>query len=318
MPTFIFLSPAIAQVKTENNPVASKPKITFQRADGKIDVLVDGNPFTTVDCISFRKPILFPVYNSNQQAMTRGFPMKTDSVGEQHDHPHHKSVWFSHDIDDVDFWTEKHGQVEVSGVKMQPKLPAVSWVGDWIDMRDQRQVCQDQTTVKFFADQKTRTIDYQVEMSATGGDITFADSKEGSFAIRVHPHLRLDPAPKAGPQQVFGKIVNSEGQTGKKVWGKRARWVMYFGQIDGKAAAIAMFDHPKNLRHPTTWHARGYGLFAANPFGLHHFENKPAGEGTHRLRKGKKLKLRYRAIFFSNVPEESEIETRYSAFAVAK
>ena len=27
---------------------------------------------------------------------------------------------------------------------------------------------------------------------------------------------------------------------------------------------LAMLDHPKNVGFPTYWHARGYGLFAAN------------------------------------------------------
>jgi len=47
---------------------------------------------------------------------------------------------------------------------------------------------------------------------------------------------------------------------------KHADWCDYYGSIGGKTVGIAMFDHPSNPRHPTTWHVRDYGLFAANPF----------------------------------------------------
>ena len=194
----------------------------------------------------------------------------------------------------------------------------MSWTGDWIETKNDRRVCQDSTVVKFGADSGSRSLDYRVKVTASERDVEFADSKEGSFAVRVHPHLRIDAAPKSGIKEVFGAIENDQGLQGKSVWGKKAKWVMYSGKVEGKPAAIVIFDHPKNLRHPTTWHARGYGLFAANPFGLHHFQGKPAGEGKYRLKQGESLTLRYQAIFFNSVPSRAEIETRFEAFASSK
>ena len=42
---------------------------------------------------------------------------------------------------------------------------------------------------------------------------------------------------------------------------------MLTGRIGGTDLTLAILDHPKNPGYPTHWHARGYGLFAANPLG---------------------------------------------------
>jgi hypothetical protein len=130
------------------------------------------------------------------------------------------------------------------------------------------------------------------------------------MGIRSHPALNLKGKVAAG------KAVNSEGLTGAAIWGKPARWVDYFAPIDGKTAGIACFDHPSNLRHPTTWHARDYGLIAANPFGLHDFDKKnPKGTGDHLIKKGQTLTLKYRWVFHTGTTAEAKIEEQWKAWA---
>lgn len=150
---------------------------------------------------------------------------------------------------------------------------------------------------------------------ATNGDIQFDDTKEGLFAIRTHPDLRLTASPKHGVDQVYGTAINSEGVTGKDVWGKQAKWLLYNGTIDGTPMSIAMFDHPTNLRHPTTWHARDYGLVTANPFGLHHFLKQDKGAGAFRIKQGDNLFLRYHIEFFKGNVSPEEVERKYRLFA---
>ena len=76
-------------------------------------------------------------------------------------------------------------------------------------------------------------------------------------------------------------MVNSLGAEGEKaIWGKPADWVDYDGKVADEDVGIAVLDHPKSFRHPTTWHARGYGLFAANPFGLRDFTHDPNQDGS--------------------------------------
>ena len=73
---------------------------------------------------------------------------------------------------------------------------------------------------------------------------------------------------------------------------------------------MAIFDSPKSFRHPTTWHARAYGLFAANPFGLREFTHDFNKDGSWAIPEGKSTRFRYRVViheadFGSNRSESS-------------
>ena len=293
-------------------------KVELEREVGKVDVMLDGELFTTYDFKTYDKPILYPICSPGQVAMTRDWPMKKDSVGESHDHPHHKSMWISHEISGVDFWAEKGGCVKTTFLetefasKTDNVLRATS---DWVKKKDGTTLLTDQTTFWFGGDKASRWINCMVNYRATHGDFQFDDTKEGLFAIRTHPDLRLNAKPAAGVKEVFGTAINSEGDTGKEVWGKPAKWMLYFGPIDGKPVSIAMYDHPTNLRHPTTWHARDYGLIAANPFGLHHFLGKEKGAGAFKVKKGEALQLRYRIEFFKGIATAEMVEEKFQAFA---
>ena len=132
------------------------------------------------------------------------------------------------------------------------------------------------------------------------------ESKEGTFGIRVAKELDSPPA----------RMVNSQGAEGEKaIWGKRANWVNYDGKVDGEEVGIAVFDHPKSFRHPTTWHARGYGLFAANPFGLRDFTRDPNQDGSWTIPERKSLTFRYRVIIHHGDYKAANIAEAYQKYA---
>ena len=81
---------------------------------------------------------------------------------------------------------------------------------------------------------------------------------------------------------VTGKYVSSEGKEGDAVWSTRAKWTLLGGTIDGEPVTLAILDHPSNVGYPTHWHARGYGLFAANPLGDKQFNEPKAFDYTLR------------------------------------
>src|SRR5262249_54449101 len=135
----------------------------------------------------------------------------------------------------------------------------------WVDA-DGVTVLTDDRTMRIYNVKSGRMFDFEVTLHASNGDITFNDTKEGTMAIRIAETMRLKQ-PKNKPGE--GHIINSEGVKDGDTWGKHADWVDYYGPVGGKTVGFAMFDHPSNPRHPTTWHVRDYGLFAANPFGLH-------------------------------------------------
>ena len=291
---------------------ADSKGIKIQRKGEVCVVTLDGNAFTKLHLDGYQRPILYPVLGPNQTPMTRNYPMKPDVEGEAEDHPHHKSIWCGHGlINEISFWHEQ-GSIAVAQdkpmhIRVQPdgKSGSITFSCNYLGP-DEKLVCTDKSTISFHDLGDARAIDWDITLRASEGDLTFGDTKEGMMAIRTHPSLRIDKGATA---------VNSNGAEGGGIWGKKAAWVDYSAEVEGNHVGVAIFDHPENLRHPTTWHARAYGLVAANPFGLHHFQDQPLGTGEHHLAQGDELRFRYRFVFHSGDTEAGKIAERFAEFA---
>ena len=105
-------------------------------------------------------------------------------------------------------------------------------------------------------------------------------------------------------------LTNSNGETILEAWGKRAKWAAYSGPDEkGQAVVVAILDDPLSFRHPTHWHARDYGLLAANPFGIHDFEKmKDKTIGNLVLHKGDALLLNYTVIIHQGTLESAKLD----------
>ncbi len=274
--------------------VDAAPQLSVEikkQGDHCADVFAGADTFVTLDAEKYGKPILWPLMGPGQVRMTRQWPMET-VPGEAHDHPHHKGIWWAHGIvNGADFWVEKDN---IKNSKLTVESNTIRLENHW--QHDDQVILTEETQLLFNATPSARWIDFDIQLIATHGAVTLGDTKEGFWAIRTHPDLRLSAAPKEGVAEVFGQAVNSEGVKGKAIWGRAAAWVAYFGPIDGQQMYLLMIDHPENLRHPTTWHARDYGLVAANPFGLHEFLGQPPGAGKVELAPEQRLRLRYRLV----------------------
>jgi hypothetical protein len=149
---------------------------------------------------------------------------------------------------------------------------------------DGTRIAEEAQSYTFSGDEDARIVDCEFMIHAGEGIVEMGDTKEGTFAIRVAKALDSPP----------GHMVNSAGATGEKgIWGKRADWVDYYGNVAGEDVGIAVFDHPDNFRHPTYWHARAYGLMAANPFGIREFTHDRREDGSYSIPAGGSLVLRY-------------------------
>lgn len=307
--------------------VPAPAEVALTRRDDRIDVAVDNAAFTSYVHSGHRKPILFPVYGPGGVPMTRSWPMVDDVAGEAHDHPHHESIWFTHgQVNGVDFWTShpQAGKAErQAGHRVEHAELLRADGGDegvietsnrWVT-GDGTTVCTDTRRIVFDGDAAARTIDYRITIHADHGPVTFGDTKEGTMAVRVPTQLQLRDLD--GSSGAAGQCTNSAGQRNGDVWGKPARWVAYWGPIEGRTVGLAVFDHPDNLRHPTPWHARDYGLVAANPFGLHDFTGAAQGTGDHTIPAGGSLTLRYLYVFHEGDAEAAGIEDRWQRWAAA-
>ena len=304
-------------------PVASA-KVVLARHDDRVAVTVDGEEFTSYRFTGHDKPILSPLRAPGGVPLTRSWPIEKGVAGEPEDHPHHESLWFTHgSVNGLDFWAPRaHGagsdgpvpHVEhVSIDRCESGETAIlETTSRWVDA-DRKPVLTEHRTMVFSAEPAARSIEVTLELVADSGPVTFGDTKEGSFALRVRPALQ--PKDSNGSQGASGRLVNSEGHVDGAAWGKRARWVDYSGTVDGDSFGIAMLDHPANLRHPTWWHAREYGLSGANPFGIHDFAGEPEGTGNHTIPAGESLTLRYLVLLHRGDAQAAGIEGRWKVWA---
>jgi len=285
---------------------------SLKTQDDDVRVEIDGKPFTVYRTSTGPKPILWPVIGPTGAEMTRDFPMK-DVAGEKPDHPHQRSIWFTHgDVNGVDFWSEMagHGSIahrEYLRKEASGKQAVIATRNDWIDSKGKK-VCEDRRTLTFAAGADWRSIDFEITLMATDGPVKFGDTKEGSMGIRVPTVMDVD-------SQKGGHIVNSEGETDKEAWGKPASWVDYYGTVDKKAVGVAFMNHPSSFRYPTRWHVREYGLFAANPFGLKDFIGKSDADGSYTLDEGASITVRYRMLFHLGDATSAKIVEAFQRYA---
>jgi hypothetical protein len=306
-------------------PAAFAADVSFQKADGRIDVSVDGKPFTTLYFgPEAPKPYLHPVRAADGTIVTRLYPMEVVE-SEPHDHPHHRGIWFTHgDVNGIDFWANeadsrgpmKKGKVVLRHIdSVDDASGTIRAVFEWQGPDGKILLTEDRTMV-FGGDAERRTIDFDVSFGAGVQEVKFGDTKEGTFAIRLaapleEPHRRAEGR--------TGTIVNAEGKTGEaNTWGKPSPWVDYSGKLDGKPVGVAIFDHPSNPKHPAFWHVRSYGLFAANIFGEHDFFNDKARDGSVSLKPGESIRFRYRVLVHPGDTQAAGIADLYKKYAGAE
>lgn len=292
-----------------------KPRgVAVEPQDGRPDIAItlDGRPFTTLDLHTGPKPYLFPVIGPTGKPFTRAYPMQ-EVEGEDRDHPHQRSFWFTHGkVNGIDFWAEgpNSGRIVPRRGRSESQqggsaVVVVEMNDDWLAPRGQV-VCRDARTLRFYGVDSPRIIDFDITIKASEGPVTFGDTKEGMFGLRVASSM--DVKRKEG-----GKITNAEGITDADAWGKASPWVDYTGPVDGKTVGIAILNHPDSFRYPTTWHVRDYGLFAANPFGYHDFGRPESGDYT--IPQGQSITFRYRVILHEGDTETARIAAAFEAYA---
>ena len=273
------------------------------------------------------RPFLYPLLGPDGVHMTRRWPQE-DVGGEEKDHPHHHALWWSHGAaNGADFWSEVAGAgktvhqsfiqrgIEGSGAA---EKAVVASRNRWI-AQGGKVVAEDERRMVFHAPTAdVRQVDFEITVRPVGGPLVLGDTKEGTFAIRLAETLRLKRADKSKG----GTILNSRGQKDGDTWGKRAEWCDYSGPVAGPHGmatyGVTIFDHPANPRHPTWWHVRDYGLFAANPFGIHDFEKKPPGTGNLTVEPGQSLTFRYRVLLHRGDSQAVPLEALYRSYAAEK
>ena len=316
--------------------------IVKNEAAQRVDVLIDGQPFTSyIWSDKLKVPVLYPLRTAAGTIVTRGFPLEP-RPGERVDHPHHIGLWFNYgSVNGVDFWNnsvalspeqqKKMGMVahrrvvkSTSGKDRGELVVEMDWI-----MPDGQPILHETTTFIFRSGLNSRTVDRISELTALNQRVVFQDNKEGLIGMRVRRELEqpsneplvfTDSSGRPTEVKVLdntgvsGLYRSSEAKTGDAVWGTRARWTMLSGKVNDESITLAIFDHPKNVGYPTYWHARGYGLFAANPLGQEVFSNGKE-KLNFTLEPKQSVTFRYRLLIQSGPVTPESIEKQSQSFS---
>ena len=308
-------------------------RVTHNEDDQRVDILIGDQAFTSylyTDTIpDLKKTVLYPIYSAKGSLITRGYPLDP-RPGERNDHPHHIGLWLNYgDVNGIDFWghsnatpveqSERMGTIrhqQIKEVKSGSESGSLEVTMNWLDAHSQPML-QEETRFVFAGGEDWRRIDRITTLTALDKTMIFNDTKEGMMAIRVnraleHPGDQADLA-KPDSSGLSGHYLNSEGIEGTDVWGKRAKWVELSGIIEDEKVAVIILDHPENVGHPTYWHARGYGLFAANPLGQETF-SKGEESLNLTLNPGQSVTFKYRLLILTGQIESPAINEEFNKY----
>ncbi len=335
---------ALINIGGTKTQTGEKQKVEFRvkKSEQKIDVTIGGKLVTSyIWPDNVYKPVLYPVYTLHGTEITRGFPLRPRE-GERDDHIHQVGVWLNYgNVNGFDFWgngstgkkSENGGvikQLDIEQTKDGTGEGIMTVKASWQDPSE-KELLSEKTDFYFIAKDHFYIIDRITTLTATGNSVTMKDTKEGMFAIRVARQLELpsrenvpllDAQGRPGTEKamenrgVTGNYRSSEGITGEAVWSTRAKWMDLYGTISGENISVIICDHPKNPSYPTYWHARGYGLFSANPLGANDFTNGKEVVNFSILA-GKSITFRYRMIitsgFFMNDKEINDLAADFGS-----
>ena len=329
--------PLNAQARPSGSGVQVTPNVEQRR----VDITIDGAPFTSyVWPTTLKKPVLYPLIAPGGIEVTRGFPL-APRPGERVDHPHHAGMWFNYgNANGFDFWNnsdaikpEDRGkmgtinQEKIVSTKSGPDQGELVVESVWVTGAN-REILRETTRYVFTRRQNARIIDQITTLQALD-QVVFHDDKEGLLGIRVArwlespdekggtftdasgrqttvPDMSRRPARPASISPAKANRATRLGNTRPLVHSHR--------QQRPDVVTIAILDHPGNPNYPTYWHARGYGLFAANPLGQHIFDPKTSVL-DYTLKKGQSATFRYRVLLIAGKTSAGDMDKEADGFA---
>ena len=277
-----------------------KRDVALSLTDGVLTVRIGDEQFAVYNKTDkYPKPFFSPVRGPGGTILSRPILRKGD------DHPHHKGIWVAVDeVNEVDFWAER-GKIRNKDVKILDSAgnPAKLLVtNEWLNA-DGQPIVTETTSISIFSN---RLMIYDITFTAGKEPATFGDTKEGLFGVRMVNSMR---------EREGGHVISSNGAEGSAAcWGKPAKWIDYYGKVDGKTFGIALMDHPKNFR-PSRYHVRNYGLFTISPFGEKAYAKNPAAPLT--IAAGKSERLRYAIYIHAGDTKQGAVTDVYQQFLKA-
>lgn len=281
--------------------------VEFVRGDGRISIAIDGLP-VAMYCYkdaTITRPYFTHVRALSGVQVTRHHPPVEGEDLLDHG-TFHPGIWMSFgDINGSDFWRLK-ARVRQAAIVEEPLGGSGKGTfavrNEYLNQQDPTQVvCQETARYSILV----RPAGYLLLWDSTFSsdhEFYFGDQEEMGIGVRVATPLRVGASGEGNLPPGNGTILDSEGRkNGKEIWGNSGKWCDYSGTIAGQKVGLSILCHPGNLR-PSWFHARDYGLLAANQFGRNAF-----GKGEPNkvvVRPGQNLRLRYGVLVHSGASDQ--------------
>lgn len=304
---------------------SSQDNVEFYQQEDQVDIMINGDLFTSyLYGDDLLKPSLHPVKSPTGEEVTRGYPF-VEKEGESSDHPHHTGVYFTYgNSDQVNgdgFWhhdgPQKIKHVKILDMKGGKNKGQLSTLSHWINSKSQP-ILEENRIMEFYNLENEYKIDFTIRLSAIDTTVTFEDTKEGMFAIRVADWLAEDS--RGTLYKSSGEYSSADGsKTEENIWGTRSSWVRLEGEKDDKTIGVAIYHHPNSTNYPTYWHARGYGCFSANPIGQYEFqEARQVDNPMYRsliLKPGETALFKFRMTIYEGSRSDEQLHQDFENFS---
>ena len=312
--SMIFCTTVIAQ---KNELV----RVEKDEKENKVNIFIGQQLFTSfLYPDTLEKPVLYPIHAANGTIVTRGFPLNPKK-DDPTDHPHHIGLWFNFEnVNGLDFWNNSYaipkekknlyGWIRTDRIleTSNGSKGILTYHANWTNQNNDI-LLEETTRFEFSGNDHQRFID-RITVLKANTDVLFTDAKDGLLGLRVAHELQIPSKEEkkftddkgnvtivksTADNIANGNYITSAGKMGDDAWSTRAVWCKMYGKMGNDSISIAIIDHPQNPNYPTYWHARGYGLFAANPLGEKIFSNGKLTKNL-QLKKGESVTFRYRII----------------------
>ena len=158
--------------------------VAIQQQPEKLVITINGQPFTDYVIAGAPHVYFYPVLGPAGASMTRNWPMK-EVEGEERDHKHHRSLWYSHGlVNGVDFWAEsdKSGRIvhdKFLEVKEGKDSGVIRSANKWIAPNGDVTLTDERTFRVFARPGNERVFDFRNHAQGSPGQASRAGRHEG-------------------------------------------------------------------------------------------------------------------------------------------
>ncbi len=283
---FAFLNEQLASAKRD--------VVSFQRGDGRLRIVLGEQPIA--EYVWSDEQVLRPYFRHLRTPsgiqVTRNHPPVSGRDLDDHA-TMHPGLWLAFgDINGVDFWRNQ-GRVRHLGFIHGPE--GGRGIGTFTArnayQHGDRTICHEDRRIAVAPSTTGYIIDWTSTFYSDQGDFTFGDQEEMGLGVRMATPLAVVKG---------GTITDSQGRKNEtQIWGRTADWCRYGGELKGRHVGVVLMPHPHNFRR-SWFHARDYGLLAANPFGRNAFTKGEKSRVT--VKQGDRFVLRFRVLVY-DVPQ---------------